>query len=660
MKKVLLLCLALLPALIIQAQKDSTRVLKSVSVGAKGEAKMQRLSGVENGQLMGSGELKRAACCNLGESFVTNPSVDVNYSDAAVGAKQIKLLGLSGLYVQMLTENMPNITGAATPYALNYVPGTWMRSISVSKGASSVKHGYQSITGQIDVEYLKPDEPSGILLNMYGDSKGKTEGNIVASRRISDKLGTEILAHYEKDFAHMDQDNDLWHDSPSVEQINLSNRWKYLGENYIFHGGIGFLSEEREGGQLLNHGISNPYRVILDNQRFDAYMKHAYILNHNHNTNIALITTFNYFDLDGAFGNDHFLNSHKSINTQLMFEHEFNMEHSISTGLSFKSDDIAESLNLNTSPFEENVGGAYAQYTYSPSYKFTAMAGIRADYSSMYGAFATPRVHLKWMPKDWVTLRASLGKGYRTPHALAENHYLLASGRTLTVNPLNMEEAWNAGISAAFTLRIVEKKYLKINFEEYYTNFLEQAVINFDADPFAITIDNLNGTSYSHTIQVDATYPIMDELLEATVAFRMNDVRCTYDGVLRETPLTSRFKGLFTTSWKPRMGLWQIDITLQINGGGRMPDPYTMADGTLSWEERFPAYPMLNMQVTRNYRHFSIYVGGENLTNYRQPNPIINAANPWSNSFEPCMIWGPVHGVMGYFGIRANLFGKDR
>lgn len=659
--KQILLCLAILLALNIQAQKDTTRVLKSVSVGAKGEAKMQRLSGVENGQLMGSGELKRAACCNLGESFQTNPSVDVNYSDAAIGAKQIKLLGLSGLYVQMLTENMPNLTGAATPYALNYVPGTWMRSISVSKGASSVKHGYQSITGQIDVEYIKPDEPSGLLLNMYGDSKGKAEGNIVVGRRITDKLGTEILAHYEKDILHNDHDNDLWHDSPNVQQINLTNRWKYMGENYIFHGGIGFLTEEREGGQLLDPSLSNPYRILLDNQRVDAYMKHAYILNHNHNSNIALIATFNYFDLDGTFGDTSYLNSHRNVNTQLMFEHEFNMEHSISTGLSLKSDNIDESLNLNATPVQENVGGAYAEYTFSPNYKFTAMAGIRADYSSLYGAFATPRVHVKWMPADWVTLRASAGKGYRSPHALAENHFLLASGRTLSIKSnLNMEEAWNTGISAAFTLKIVEKKYLKINFEEYYTHFLEQAVVNFDAAPRAITIDNLNGRSYSHTLQVDATYPLMDELLEATVAFRMNDVRCTYDGVLREAPLTSRFKGLVTASWKPRMGLWQVDLTLQINGGGRMPDPYTLEDGSLSWEERFPAYPMLNMQVTRNYRHFSLYVGGENLTNYRQPNPVINASNPWSNTFEPCMIWGPVHGVMAYFGIRANLLGKDR
>lgn len=661
MKHYILLGLTLLVSLSLQAQNDSTRTLKSVSIRGRSEIKMQRLSGAENGQMMGLGELKRAACCNLGESFVTNPSVDVNYSDAAVGAKQIKLLGLSGLYVQMLTENMPNLTGAATPYALNYVPGTWMRSISVSKGASSVKHGFQSITGQIDVEYLKPDEPSGLLLNLFGDSKGKAEGNIVASRRLTDKLGTEVLAHYEKDFSHLDHDGDLWHDSPSIEQIHLSNRWKYMGDNYIFHGGLGFLSERREGGQILSESLATPYRVLLNNNRFDAHMKHAYIIDHGHNTNIALIATFNHFDLDGLFGAKDYLNQHNNLSTQLLFEHDFDFVHSISAGLSFKADNMNETLKGTFSSTQELVPGAYAQYTFTPTYKFTAMVGIRADYSNLYGAFATPRMHLKWMPADWVTIRGSLGKGYRVPYALAENHFLLASGRQLNINPdLNMEEAWNTGISAAFTIPVAEKKYLKINYEEYYTNFLNQAVINYDSDPLAITIDNLDGRSYSHTIQVDATYPIVDELLEATAAFRINDVRCTYDNQLREAPLTSRLKGLFTASWKPRMGLWQVDLTLQINGGSRMPDPYTLDDGSLSWAERFPAYPMLNAQITRNFRHYSIYIGGENLTNYRQPNPIINAATPWSNSFEPTMIWGPMHGIMGYFGIRANLFGKDK
>lgn len=660
MKKTIFLSIVLLCSINMEAQ-DTTKILEAVSIRAKRNTNIQRLNSIENGDMMGKDELCRAACCNLGESFVSNPSVDVNYSDAAVGAKQIKLLGLSGLYVQMLTENIQNLTGAATPYALSYVPGPWMKSISVSKGASSVKHGYQSITGQINVEYLKPDDSSGVELNLFANSMMMTEANIIASKRITNKLSTELLTHYQKDFGHMDEDSNLWHDSPMIEQLNLSNRWKYKGKDYIFHGGIGLLAENREGGQMMNAELANPYRILLDNRHYNAYMKHAYIFDHEHNSNVALITAYNSYELNGQFGSKLYLNSHDNFLTQLMVEHEFTDVHAISAGASLRTDNMTETLYNDPTIFQETVSGLYAQYTFTPDYRFTAMMGLRADYSDLYGFFTTPRLHLKWVTTDWLTIRGAIGKGYRVPYALAENHYLLSSGRLLSVSPnLKMEEAWNGGISAAFVFKTDEKRFLKVNYEEYYTYFLNQAVINYDSDPYTIYIDNLNGTSYSHTVQVDASYPIVDEVLDVTAAFRYNDVRCTYNGVIRQAPLVSRSKGLLTASWKPRMGLWQIDLTLQINGGGRMPDPYSLEDGSLSWKETFPAYPMLNAQITRNFRHFSIYIGGENLTNYRQPNPIINAMNPWSNTFEPTMIWGPVHGIMGYIGLRASLFGKDR
>ena len=260
------------------------------------------------------------------------------------------------------------------------------------------------------------------------------------------------------------------------------------------------------------------------------------------------------------------------------------------------------------------------------------------------------------MAADWVTLRASTGKGYRPVHPRAEYHYLLASGRMDSVLPcaLTPEEAWNSGMSAVFYIPVGGNS-LTVNAEYYYTSFIHQAVVDYDSDPLHVTIHDLDGRSFSHTFQVDATYPIVDEL-EVMAAIRYNKVMCTYGGVLMEKPLQSRYKGLLTLSWKPMMGLWQADFTLQLNGPGRMPTPYMRADGTPSWDETFPAYPQINMQITREFRHFSIYLGGENLTNYRQPNPVIGADNPWSPTFDPTMIWGPVRGIMAYGGIRLNLW----
>ena len=301
----------------------------------------------------------------------------------------------------------------------------------------------------------------------------------------------------------------------------------------------------------------------------------------------------------------------------------------------------------------EYTPGVYAQYTFKPTYHLTAMGGLRVDHSSLYDrTYLTPRLHVKWVPFDWMSLRASAGKGYRTPYALAENHYLLTSGRNLNIGNLNQEEAWNSGVSLAFYIP-VDDRTLTLNAEYYYTDFINQAVVDYDSDPTAITIDNLNGSSYSHTLQVDANYDLTEDL-NLLAAFRYNKVMCTYGGQLMEKPLQSRYKGLVTLSWKPLLALWQVDFTLQLNGGGRIPD-YFDENNTLVSGEEFPAYLQLNLQLTREFRHFSLYVGGENLTNYRQKNPVINASNPWSSTFDPTLVWGPVHGIMAYAGIRLNL-----
>ena len=663
MKKTFMLCACVgLCGSLAAQQTDSVRTstLGEVSIQARAEG-MSRLGGAENGHHIGQAELFRAACCNLGESFVTNPSVDVNYNDAAVGARQIKLLGLSGQYVQMLTEGQPASTGATLPYALGYVPGAWMKSISVSKGASSVKNGPQSITGQINVEYLKPEDDPALSLNLYGDSRLKTEFNAAFNRHLNHHLSTVILAHYEHDFGHHDDNDDHWLDSPALRQLHLMNRWKYSHGRYIMHAGLGFLQERREGGQV-DH-VANPFRILLDARRAEAYMKHAFLLDHEHNTNIALLANGSLYSLDGTFGPKSYANNQLNFSSQLVLEHEFNADHSLSTGLSLNADRLDERLQPPTSDLRpptsdlrttEYTPGAYAQYTYKPSYKFTAMAGLRLDHSTLYErTYLTPRLHLKWLPSDHLTLRASVGKGYRTPHALAEHHYLLASGRTLLCDSLlPQEEAWNTGISATLYIPVGERN-LQINAEYHYTGFLHQAVLNYE-DPTQLRIHDLDGDSYSHTLQFDASYDFTDEF-NLLAAFRLNHVRCTYDGQLLEKPLQSRYKGLLTLGWKPLMGIWQVDLTLALNGGGRMPKAYTTADGTPSWDDEFPAYPQINLQITREFRHFSLYIGGENLTNYRQPTPVIAPADPYAPEFDPTLVWGPVHGIMAYAGLRTSF-----
>ena len=678
-----ILSLLTLTCMTVQAQDDGeypsadsiqAQRLDEVSVSARRKGTV-RIGGPENGVIIGREELFRAACCNLGESFTTNPSVDVNYSDATTGAKQIKLLGLSGIYVQMLTENLPNFRGAASPYALDYVPGPWMQSIQVSKGTSSVRNGYESITGQIDIEYLKPDTDEGVTVNLYGNTLSRLEANADANIHLNQRLSTELLLHYQDDLTEHDVNDDGFMDQPNVRQWNLQNRWKWRGDRYLFHGGLGLIKEKRNGGQSIEHSsdaqpiMANGqwsmvngqplYQTAIETNRYEGYMKHAFILNPEHGTNIALMGNVALHQMDATFGHKRYDVDEKNAYLQLLFETDFTKQHDLSTGLSYNYDHL-------TDEGTENTIGTYAQYTYNLNDVLVAMAGLRADHSNQHGTFVTPRLHLKLTPHEMVSFRLSAGKGYRTPHALAENTYLLASGREMVIEDLKQEEAWNYGASTSLYIPIAHKT-LRVNLEYARTDFSQQAVIDYDSNPTQIRITNLDGKSYSNTFQVDASYPLF-EGLELSAAWRWNDVKTTYGGRLMEKPLNSRYKGLFTASYKTPLGLWQFDMTLQLNGGGRMPNyiehsPLNIEDSSDAQPimvngQSFPAYEQLSAQITRWFRHFSVYIGGENLTGFRQQQPIINAADPWSSTFDPTMIWGPVHGALGYIGIRMNFGNK--
>ena len=683
---------------------DSEASVREVTVTSKNS--MRRIGGAVNGVSIGRQELFKAACCNLGESFTTNPSVDVSYSDAATGAKQIKLLGLSGTYVQMLTEQMPTLRSAALPYALDYVPGPWMQSIQVSKGASTVKNGYESVTGQIDVEYLKPNDVQHLGANVYGDSKGRLEANFDGNLHLSDRLSTLLLLHGENAFAHHDDNHDTFLDMPRRRQYHLANRWKLVADRYIMHAGLSLLNDYRRGGQDRHTmdgehdhlttfddmpGIMPAdmpyYEITTEARRYEAYMKHAFILNPEHQTNIALMANGALHQHDATYGLKTFGNNEKTLDAQLMLETNLTDHHQLSVGTSlshyYSNQQLAQMFRLtNTYHFwtnaeqsvaqrineHETTTGLYAQYTLNTS-RFTAIAGLRADYSDAYHWFVTPRLHLKFTPSELLTLRASVGRGYRSPHFYAENHYLLASGRQLIMSePLRQEKAWNMGASMAWNIP-VGRKTLQLNAEYYYTTFQQQTVVNYTTVPVSfpcfdinpqidlqsyysipgIVVGNLHGRSYSHTVQVDATYPLF-EGMTATAAWRWNDVKCAYHNYfsgadeLLQRPLTSRYKALLSLSYAPGLALWHFDATLQLNGGGRIVG-----------QECFHAYEQLQAQVTRDFRHLSLYVGGENLTNRRQHNPVRSGDNPWTDAFDATLVWGPVHGPLFYFGIRFNI-----
>lgn len=628
-------------------------------------------SGALNTDAISKGELMRAACCNLGESFTTNASVDVNYSDAATGARQIKLLGLDGTYVQMLTENIPNLRGAASPYGLGYIPGPWMQSIQVSKGASSVKNGYESVTGQINIEFLKPQADQSVMVNGYVDIFGKAELNAAGNIHLNEKWSTGLLLHGENAFASHDDNNDGFIDLPRIRQFTGMNRWAFVSDKYIFQAGFRYLIENRLSGQDTHHSKNEvtdnhePYKINIDTQRWELFTKNAFFINTDNEENIALIATGTLHKEDATYGHRLYDVTQDNLYASLIYERKWRDGlHALSAGLSFNFDRFNQKFRLENDMSVKPAGeiekeitpGGYAQYTYDLNSALILMGGLRYDHSSIYGSMVTPRLHARWnLLEGAISLHASAGRGYRSPHPLAENNFYLASSRKIVIgSDLRQEVAMNYGGGVSGEINIKERPFA-YGVEFYYTRFSHQLLIDLDTDPHSVIIkDSGNRPNFSRTFQVELSYPVIEDL-SITAAYRFTDVKVDYGNGLVAKPLTSRHKGLFSASWTPMMGIWQLDVTLALNGGGRMPKPYELPDGSLSWQPYYKTFPQLNAQLTRNFKNWSVYLGGENLTGFRQKTPIIDSANPWGDNFDATMVYAPIHGPMVYIGFRYNF-----
>lgn len=635
--------------------------LNEVVVSERKVATVSSRTSVLQTQKITYDEICRAACCNLAESFETNPSVDVSYSDASTGARQIKLLGLSGTYVQMLTENYPNFRGASSLYGLDYVPGAWMESIQVSKGTSSVKNGYEALAGQINVEFKKPQTADLFSANLFASDAGRYEANTDASWHVNDKLSTGLLIHYSNDKISHDDNGDGFLDTPIKEQVNVMNRWSYNSGSYVSQYGGRFLHENRTGGQVIHHeSMTDPYKIGLTTNRAELFTKQAFIIDKEKVESVALILSGSYHEQLSMYDRTPYNIYQNNVYASLLYEKEFSHAHSLSTGLSLNYDGFNENLVLGgiRTPYNrsEVVSGAYAQYTYNLNDKFILLAGIRADYSQRYDLFVTPRIHVKYNPFIWFHVRASAGKGYRTANVLAENNFLLASSRKMRIaDNLDQEEAWNTGLNLSFYIPVADKE-LTLNGEWYYTNFIKQVVIDMDSNPHEVSFYNLDGESYSNSFQLEATYPFFRGFT-MTAAYRYTDAQTDYrntEGITyrMKKPLVSDYKGLLTASYQTPLKKWQFDVTSQFNGGGRMPEASKLNP---LWNSEFKAYTVVNAQITKYFRQWSVYVGGENLFDYTQDMPVIDAMNPRGENFDSLMIYGPVHGRKLYVGVRFNI-----
>ena len=680
-------------------------VLDEVTITERKMGVLKSRTSAFDTQTIGTEELCRAACCNLSEAFETNASVDVAYSDAATGAKQIRLLGLSGTYVQLIQENTPAVRGLAQNFGLEYIPGPWMSSIQVSKGTSSVINGYEATSGQINVELLKPNTQNPLSVNLMANTETMVEANIMGGWQIPleehedehehehehehdehchhQSLYTGLLAHYGQSFMTMDENHDSFVDMPKTRNANLANRWFYKHGDYTFQAFLRGLYDKRLGGQQPVHHttpIENPYLIDLNTWRVEGFLKNGYVFDDESGSSVAVITAVSYHDLDNKYGNRNWkanqLNAYLNALCQLNFEGGglIDNDHRLSTGLSVNYDKYEENLNLQPTTFHldryEVTPGIFAEYSYKYAESLSLVAGVRADYSTRYGFFFTPRMNVRYTPFEWWTVRASAGMGYRSPNMIADNAFMLPSSRTLQlVSDVKQERAANAGLSTTFYIPLGSKQ-LQLSAEYYYTHFLNSLIVDLDRDPHAVYIYNQTDVegvrSFAHSAQVEASMEVLRGWTW-TAAFRWTDVeQTTFNAVadryeLRPKALSNRFKGVISTSYQTPLKKWQFDVTAQFNGVGRMPDGF-VAFGDLSGgnsPKPLTWYPQLMAQVTKYWRTCSLYLGAENMTNFRQDAPIIDSFNPFGPDFDASMVCGPTTGWKVYVGFRYDLEKKE-
>ncbi|MDD3876990.1 MAG: TonB-dependent receptor [Bacteroidales bacterium] len=636
---------------------EATLLLNETVIEARGSGThVQRINPIYTEQIT-SNEIQKAACCNLSESFETNASVDVSYSDAVSGAKQIQLLGLSGIYSQLLTENIPSVRGPAIPYGLLYVPGPWMESIQISKGTSSVINGYESITGQINVEYKKPQNSEKLFVNMYGNDLGKVESSITTAHKISNNWHTLFLFHGEFQNKPSDSNNDGFMDHPLVKKYNFFNRFSY--ENHgkmesVF--GYKILDEERNAGQINLTGMApeNLYKVKIKTKRYEAFAKNGFFFHNRPGTSLGTIVSGTFHDQQSDFGNRKYNVTHKNLYLNIIYETNLiNEKHKFNVGPSFSYDIFNENINALEQINEEIIPGFFAQYTFNNQNNLTAIAGIRYDYNNLYGHIITPRLHVKYNLNEHLTIRASGGKGYRSAHVVAENPFLLMNSRIMTFDEnIKMEEAFNYGTAITYDFSIIGKES-NISIDFFRTDFVNQVIIDMERNPSEIHVYNLNGLSYSNSFQAVFTSEILSGL-DFTSAFRWNDVKTTMNNKLLAKPFVNNYKGLLSLSYLTQNNKWQFDFTSQFNGKSRLPDTSQLPT-EFQKPDYSPAYTVLMGQITFKVKKFEFYFGGENLTSFVQQHPIVNASEPFGDYFDTSFIWGPISPRMFYAGLRFSL-----
>ncbi|WP_289060931.1 TonB-dependent receptor [uncultured Zobellia sp.] len=633
----------------------------------------------QNTVTVNSAELLKAACCNLAESFETNPAIDVNLSDGLTGTKQIEMLGLTSPYLMITQENIPMVRGASQAYGLTFTPGTWIESIQITKGAGSVVNGYESISGQINTELVKPLTDSSVFINGYGNENGRYELNTHFNKKLSEKWSTGLYIHGNKRTQKEDDNGDGFLDAPLADQINVMNRWQYQDaeKGWVSFFNVRFLNDEKQVGEVdFNpntdrvdgaNGLQNEAEVWgseINTRRFDTSLKLGYVFPELPFQSFGFQTAYSLHKQDSYFGFRTYDINHESIYTNLLFNSIIgDTRNKFKTGLTFAYDGYDEMVTATDYSREDRSVGAFFEYSYENLEKVSLTAGVRVDNHNRLGTFVTPRFHMRYTPWEKGSLRGSFGRGKRAANIFAENQQLFASAREIKilnssgeVYGLDPEDAWNYGVSFLQGFNFLNGKG-DISVDYYITHFENQVVVDWESSQ-EVLFYNLEGDSKAKSFQVEVNYEPLPRL-DLRVAYKNYDVKTDYQSGSLQKPLQAQdmfFANVgYETKAKENGSKWKFDYTLHSVGKKRLPDT---SSNPVAYQLAATSSPYnhMNAQITKVFSNtFEIYVGGENLSGVQQDNPVLGADDPFGPNFDTTIIYAPIMGRMFYGGFRIKI-----
>lgn len=651
--------------------KTNASNIDNVEVVGKKNSMFTDYLKTENLMIITKQELLKAACCNLGESFETNPSIDVSFTDAITGARQIEMLGLSGVYTQTTMENLPFLRGLTSNAGLSFVPGSWINAIHVSKGIGSVANGFESITGQIDIDMQKPfdnEDGENGYLNIYGDNDMRFESNLNYRLKVNEGLASITLLHLSRREKQYDGNSDMFADMPSFENINAMQRWQYFSsKGWESQFGFHALKEKKEGGTIgVDRESSSYYRYGAVNKRFGFYTKTGYVFpDHEHNSFGLQLSADNYAS-NSYFGAKTYDSKAKNGYANFLFQSELHgEEHKYRIGASFIFDEFEENFNNIKFSRVEKIPGAFIEYTYKPYESFSAIAGFRYDRHNYFGNMYSPRLHTRYTPIEDLVIRGVIGRGYRTTNIFAEYSSSFASSRNIIIIKnnnfgygLEQESAWNFGINVIYYFTY-DYRDATFSIDLYRTQFDNAVIADLDSNPREIKFNSVKNGAYSNSAQAELNIePIAN--LNYRMAYRFVETRQKIGDMFMDKPFIAKHRVLvnlqYSTEKKPENSAQYLyDLTIQWFGKKRLP----------STSKNLPEFQrsdfsdeffIVNAQITRSFnQYFDIYIGAENIFDFKQSAPIIDPFNPSGQYFDASIIWAPVSGRMAYLGLRYKM-----